>query len=329
LLKRRLFDIEIERIEDVTLSRLCWQKQEELDRQLTALRDIGTRHFLYSSIQLYGNADDDLVELAEDILRLAPASSLTHTDDYAGADEIAAAAREHLDYYQQRLNDFKARIEICDHIASGIMVSKDCLFIADTAHLRRDRIEALLDHEVGTHLLTYFNGRQQPFRQLYAGLAGYEELQEGLAVLSEYLVGGLSTSRLRTLASRVLAVRAMTEGRPFVETFALLHEQHGFGPQPAFRTTLRAYRGGGLTKDAIYLRGLRDLLRYLAQGHDVEPLYIGKIALMHVPYVQELRRRGIVHPPALMPRFWDNEQLQARLEACRSLSVQDLLEVQS
>ncbi|TWT40710.1 hypothetical protein KOR42_48850 [Thalassoglobus neptunius] len=38
LLKRQLFGIEIERIEDPTLAHLCWEKQEELDRKLTALR---------------------------------------------------------------------------------------------------------------------------------------------------------------------------------------------------------------------------------------------------------------------------------------------------
>ena len=71
---------------------------------------------------------------------------------------------------------------------------------------------ALLQHEIGTHVLTYYNGKGQPFRQLYAGLSGYEALQEGIAVLSEYLVGGLCGNRLRLLAARVVAVRAMLDG---------------------------------------------------------------------------------------------------------------------
>ena len=68
------------------------------------------------------------------------------------------------------------------------------------------RAEALLQHEVGTHLVTYFNGSSQPLRLLQVGLSGYDALQEGLAVLSEYLVGGLSEARMRTLAARVIAV---------------------------------------------------------------------------------------------------------------------------
>ena len=39
-------------------------------------------------------------------------------------------------------------------------------------------------------MLTYFNGKLQPFHQLQCGFAGYDELQEGLAVLAEFFSGG-------------------------------------------------------------------------------------------------------------------------------------------
>ncbi len=128
-----------------------------------------------------------------------------------------------------------------------------------------DRSEALLAHEVGTHLVTYYNGREQPFQQLYSGLAGYEELQEGLAVLSEYLVGGLSRARMRQLAGRVVAVRLLTDGATFVDTFRTLDQDWGFAQPMAYQITMRVFRGGGLTKDAVYLRGLQSILRYVQQ----------------------------------------------------------------
>ncbi len=59
-------------------------------------------------------------------------------------------------------------------------------------------------HEVGTHILTYCNGLRQPIRQLRVGLAQNDQLQEGLAVFSEYLVGGLNNDRLRLIAARVI-----------------------------------------------------------------------------------------------------------------------------
>lgn len=330
LLKRRLFEIEIERIEDPTLAHLFWEKQDELDRQITALRDIDTPHFLYTSLQLYGHADDELFALAKEILSRFPGgSSQPAADDgYLPVAAVAQRAREEIDYYHQRMRAFNAQVEVCDHIAAGIMVSRDRLLIADTVRVRAARLEPLLHHEVGTHLLTYFNGRSQPFRQLYAGLAGYDELQEGLAVMAEYFTGGLTVSRLRTFAGRVIAVRSMTDEATFADTFARLREEFGFTPRQAYVTTLRVYRGGGLTKDVVYLRGLRDVLKYLASGHDLHPLYVGKIGLPHVPYVQEMRRRGIIEAPSVLPRFWNDARMRERLEACRGLSVVELVEVQ-
>lgn len=327
LLKRRLFEAPIERIEDVTLAQLFWEKMDEVDRQLTALTNLATPDFLYSSLQLYGGVEDDLLALAREILQTIPHSAHAIAEDEClDAAGVAQAAREEIDHYHGALPAFDAVVEMTSTIASGIMVVHNKLLVSATAKLRRGRVAALLHHEVGTHLLTYFNGRQQPLRQLYAGLAGYEALQEGLAVLAEFLAGGLTPTRMRMLAARVVAVWARTKNLPFTEAFHTLHEHHGIAARVAFTTVLRAYRGGGLTKDAIYLRGLRELLNYLAAGHEIEPLYVGKIALEHVPHVQELRRRGIVSAPALLPRFWADAHVREKLEHCRNLSVLDLLE---
>ncbi len=326
-LKRRLFEIPIDRIEDATLIQLFSQKQDHLDRQLTALKNIDAPPFFFDGVQLYGRPDDRLVRLARGILaRLDAQDAAIAPDDVVHAGELVAAARDQIDFYHQQLPGFAPTVDVRNDLAATMMVAKDRLLVSSTAALARRAVEPLLHHEIGTHLVTYFNGRQQPFQQLYAGLAGYEELQEGLAVLAEYLTGGLTPVRLRTIACRVLAVQAMVEDRPFVETFHLLHDDHGLPPRAAFMTTLRTYRGGGLTKDAIYLRGLWSLIEYLREGHDAEPLYVGKIALEHVSLVQELRRRGIVGPPALLPRFWDDAAASTRLERCRQSTLLELVE---
>lgn len=347
VLKRRLFEIEIERVEDPTLAYLFWEKQNEIDRQLTVLRDLHlpeltvsehSQHskVLLGSLQLYGAPENSLVDLASEVLKRLPktkAVECKHDDEddnllsgrFVNAAHFTEVARDEIDQYHQRMSEFTATVEVSAAIASGVMVSQDRLLISPDASIAECRVEALLHHEIGTHLLTYFNGRCQPLRQLYAGLSGYEELQEGLAVLAEYLVGGLTRTRLRTLASRVLAVHWMITGQKFAAVFTRLCDA-GFTQRQSFTTTLRVFRGGGLTKDLIYLRGLRDLLDYLAAGHDIEPLYVGKIGLPHVPYIQELRRRGIITAPRILPRFWDDTSARDRLEACRGKSVLGLLE---
>ena len=71
-----------------------------------------------------------------------------------------------------------------------------------------------------------------------AGLAGYEETQEGLAVLAEYLVGGLSPARLRQLAGRVVAVHLMVTGASFADVHRRLVDA-GFSRSGAFTIAMR------------------------------------------------------------------------------------------
>jgi hypothetical protein len=92
--------------------------------------------------------------------------------------------------------------------------------------------------ELGTHVLTFFNGGHKPFRLLSFGLAHHGALQEGLAVLSEWPVGGFTRSRGRVLAARVLAVRARVEGVGFIEAFRRLMTD-GLAPRTAFHVIVR------------------------------------------------------------------------------------------
>jgi uncharacterized protein (TIGR02421 family) len=207
------------------------------------------------------------------------------------------------------------------------MVSRGHLLVGSKTGIPPSRVEALIQHEIGTHLLTYYNGKAQPFHQLYTGLPGYEELQEGLAVISEYLVGGLSKPRLRILAGRVMAVRFLVEGATFVDTFKKLYIDYGFEQRTAFIITLRVYRGGGLTKDAIYLRGLKNLLDYLKLGGELEPLFVGKISADHVPIIEELQYRKVLKSAPLRPRYLTDPKASERLERLRGgLSLLDLIE---
>jgi uncharacterized protein (TIGR02421 family) len=327
ILKRKLYAIPIERIEDPALALLFRQKQDELDKQITMLLERNTKRFLYGSQQLYGGVSEELMELASNLLRQLPARS--HDDSaggYLGAGAFAKRAEEEIEYYRAQLPEVDASVQIRDDMMSGLMVSRGSLLIGKKTRIPLARVEALIQHEVGTHVLTYYNGRAQPIRQLYSGLAGYEASQEGLAVLSEYLVGGLSRPRLRLLAARVLAARHLIDGASFIDCFRLLDRDYRFERQTAYTITMRVFRGGGLTKDAVYLLGLHQLLGYLNGGGELEPFFIGKMAIGHVPIVKELRWRGVLGKPPLTPRYMTQPGPSARLEQARNLtSLLDLV----
>ena len=86
------------------------------------------------------------------------------------------------------------------------------------------------------------------------------------------LVGGLSRSRMRVLAARVVGAHHMLDGASFIDTFRTLNRNYEFSQRTAYTIAMRLYRGGGLTKDAVYLRGLLQILRYLREGGELEPL---------------------------------------------------------
>jgi uncharacterized protein (TIGR02421 family) len=316
LLKRRLFAVPTEDVDDPAIAELFQDKRGELDTLLTMLGERGTPAFRYSSQRLYGTVDATLLELARSILAdVRPPGRWA--GDWVDARGFRAAAEKELAGYRELHPELATGIQLRRDI-SGLMVSAGNLLIGEGLRLRDDRVLPLLHHEVGTHVLTYVNGAAQPLRQLALGLAGYDELQEGLAVLSEYLVGGLDPLRMRLLAARVVAAHGVEQGAEFVETFRTLSAEHGFSKAGAWDIATRVHASGGFTRDLIYLRGLVGLIELLRGGQPLEPLYVGKIARRHIPVIDELRHRGVLRDPPLRPRFLDDPTAQGRLEALLS-----------
>jgi uncharacterized protein (TIGR02421 family) len=317
VLKRSLYEIPFERIEDPTLSSVFHEKMVELERKFSMIRDRNTRNFFYGSIQLYGEIGNDLVNLARSILdRLPP-----HSREAVGSKKVNAAyfaerARKEIDLYREILPDIQSRVIIRDDI-TGLMVSRGNLHIGKRVRIPDSRVEALIQHEVGTHVLTYINGLSQPFKQLNCGLAGSDELQEGIAVLSEYLVNGLSAPRFRLLAGRVIASEMLTDGATFIESFRELYHRHGFSQRTAYIITSRVFRSGGFTKDAVYLRGLSRLVEYIRNGGDLETLLIGKISIDDISIINELQLRRVLNPVLLTPQYLKDSQSIARLSELR------------
>lgn len=326
LLKRQLWNIHVERVEDPTLQHLFREKRKELDIQISMLGNINNNEFLYGSMQLYGELGHEIVTTAQDILERISPYSREGSGKTLNAEAFAQAARAHISQYQEQSIEFKAAVHVQNNI-SGLIVSRGNLLVGDKVKIAESRVEALLNHEVGTHLLTYYNGKAQSFTLLRSGLAGYDELQEGLAVLAEYLVGGLSKPRLRLLAARVVAAYSLTDGATFIDTFRLLTDTYQFKQQAAFNIVMRIYRAGGLTKDAIYLRGLIQLLGYLQKEPLSHLFYVGKFAIDHIAIIQELQRREVLEEPKLLPSFFNMPRSQLRLERIsRGLSIVELIE---
>lgn len=311
VLSQALQNIDVAAVEDATLGHLLRAKHRELGLQIEMLRARDTDDFSALSIELYGAASPELRKQAENIL------ARVHRTESAGesltAPEFLELAQLEIDHYREIDPEIDIHAEMRDDV-NGVMVSGNTLLIDTGAVVQRARADALIQHEVGTHLVTQVNGSAQPVRVLGAGLAGYDETQEGLAVLAEIGCGQLTPFRLRQLAARVLTVHRMHGGASFVEAWRALVDE-GFPESSAFTTTMRAYRSGGLSKDAIYLRGLVELLVHLRGGGELDLLWLGKFSLEDLPLIRELDERGVLNPPRLLPRYLEDPASTERLVA--------------
>ena len=330
-LKRALYGINIGRIEDPSLEDLFREKQLEMDHQLTMLQCRGTTQFKDASRVLYGGVDDGLLAMAKTVIAAARprAESEAAQADSAMVDcyQVLDAATRTIGAYKALCAGFNAVAVLRDDTPPGLMVSGSRLLISRQTRMSAQRLPALLQHEVGVHLLTYFNGDAQGLRIFRAGLAGYEKTQEGLAVFAEFATGGTGPQRLVLIAARVLAVRAMLDGANFIETFRMLKRDAGMADTDAFGVALRVHRSGGLSKDSIYLQGLQQVLQHVAGGGELEPFWYGKIAAHHFNVLQELRARGMLREPALRPAFLSQPAGLRFVEAAGAgLGVRDLIE---
>jgi uncharacterized protein (TIGR02421 family) len=310
--RTELAAIPIDRVEDPVLRRLFEAKRTELETQVRLIETRETAAFLDASLDLYGTADDALLRLAESLLEHLPASPAD--PPLVSAEDFAARSEEEIARYREQLPGFEGRVEVRDDVPS-LMVVQRTLIVGTDSWIPVGRQEALIHHEVGTHLLTAETGGAQPLVLLEQGLAGFEETQEALAVVSEHLIGGLDAERMRTLAGRVVAARCISDGASFPEVFGELHERWRLPERQAWTIALRVVRGGGLTKDVIYLRGVVDLVAHLAGGGAVEPLLVGKMHLRDVPAVEDLLERGALVPPTVRPHWLDVDGAAQRLAA--------------
>lgn len=315
LVKRNLYNLPIEDIHDPNIAYLFRDKRRELDEMMSMLDDRNTPDFVHGSLQVFGNINDKLMQVAEAIITVIENNktpTAARNEEKLNAEQFAKLATQEIEYLKSQNTELNTTVRVRNDV-SGVMVNRGILNISTNYKVSKERAEALIQHEVGTHIATYFNGKSQSLQLFSLGVPGYEKLQEGLAVFAEYMVNGLNNERLRILAARVICVRHMLMGNTFIDTFSMLVEQYEFSEDTAFLIAMRVYRGGGLTKDAVYLQGLIELIDYIREGNDINILTIGKIRKDYIPIIQDLIQRGYLRQPAVIPRYL-SKTYSSRLE---------------
>lgn len=321
---RRLDALAVGRIRHAELRRIYRRKREELRRILALVASVGKPGFTRHSIELFGPRVDD--PEFESFLADARHFSQLQPDIEAAVltPQQARGILEREVAFYARQAPFRCQIKVREHLSANAAAGEQSVVIRDNHLYTQNEIYAVAAHEVTIHVLTAQNGFSQPLKILGVGLPGYLQDQEGYAIFSEYMGQYLTPNRLRTVGGRTLAVLWMMEGLSFSEVFARLVEEFRFDLSEAFSIAERAFRGGGYTKDAIYLQGFLRVYKSWIGGMDLSIFSAGKMAVRHVPWVAKLMREGVLLSPRVLPRFMVAESLEARRAVLSLFTRQDV-----
>lgn len=290
-LHRLFFSQRLERINDDEIRKLYQEIIYFYAKMVQCIETVGqARKFYYNSLGIYGTPTEKDVQNAKFIL---------HYEDESPSSEMEKifSPEEARDYFEDfaRQYDFPLNIRFSTNIAADAMVSNisQTMLIKKNTKFSKNQLLTLANHEIGVHLVTTFNGMDQPLKIFANGFPKNVETQEGLAVLSEYMSDALTLKRLKELAYRVLASDSLIKGYTFSDTFDLIHNQYKLNRNEAFSITLRAHRGGGFTKDRLYLSGLRKVYKRYAKGQSMDHLLTGKVSIDFEDQIRYLQSLGL------------------------------------
>lgn len=297
LIREKLYRLQVSSIQHPQLQALYRSVVDALSMKVELIASIGGDQFLYNSLKYYGEPQ------ARD---LANARFLLHVPDDAikCEDPVRMPASEAIVAFQNAAKAFGLDCQVTgsQQLVAHAMVDngRKTLLVNENLSFGQTQLQALIHHELGVHMVTTMNSLEQPLKVFRLGLPGNTHAQEGLAILCEYLSGNLTIKRLKGLAMRVLAIESVLSGKPFGLTCRMVEDEFGLSPEMAFGLTTRIYRGGGFTKDYVYLSGLRDLLS-IWEEESITGLLIGKTGLPSLSLMNELVEQGILIKPSLTP----------------------------
>ena len=252
------------------------------------------KRFYYNSLRSFGSPTEDDVENAKFILHFEDED--TSSESFKPKYTSKESEQFFIDYGKNYDFDFNITHSRKMSAIAMVLNSTRSLVLNENYKYSDNELAILTNHEIGVHMVTTMNALEHPLKIFSHGFPGNEETQEGLAVFSEYMSGNLTLKRLKELAYRVMAVNGLAKGYSFSKTFRSLHNTFDLNREDAFYITARAYRGGGFTKDYLYLTGLKKIYNHYRQGKDLGNLLTGKVTLEYAHQIEYLIQQGYAVP---------------------------------
>ncbi len=281
------------------------KKIAEIETKLNLLESIDSPLLQENSEKLYGSANRILYDQAVRYILEHP---------------IQADESKRLPFKQivKRLNNFLAehkltdwKIKINPDRVNDISISLDgTIHLREGASFTENRLQAVIAHEIETHIYRAENSKLQPYKIFEIGTAGYIATEEGLAVYNQRALG-LPLGEKAIWAPLRSIGAYLAQEMSFVDLFHYLKENYKLENESAWRTCVKVKRGLAdtskkiaFTRDTIYFKGLQTLDEYLIDNKEekIKNLYIGKIGIDDLEHLGILSQYKTRYQPAIVTK---------------------------
>ncbi|MFT4678946.1 MAG: hypothetical protein ACJAV7_001664 [Flavobacteriales bacterium] len=298
-LKQNLSALRTRDISDVSIRHLYESVINSYFDKTDLLASLNTKKFLYNSLRYFGRPSKKDLLNAEYLLHLPAIPSEPKKVPFIPVKEGVSIFKRALDAY-----GMNCKIDTSTKVISKVMVlnSKRTILFRPDAKFTLKELHALVEHEIGVHMVTTQNSSDHDLKIFNLGLPVNTKTQEGLAILAEYLSGNITLKRLKKLAMRVIVTDMMCTGADFIECFNYLNQNQNVPSDDAYTIVTRIFRGGGFTKDYLYLNGFVEILRLWNSNQSLLPLLVGKTSSEFYVTISEMIDRQMIKSPRFITR---------------------------
>lgn len=184
--------------------------------------------------------------------------------------------------------DVPVRIDVRAHLHSVAAAGNGFVALRADALLSARAAERIACHELYAHVLPRMAAEREAFGIYRVGTRGANEDEEGRALCIEERMALLDSGRKHELVRRHRLAIAVRAGAKLTELVTSLREL-GASPTVSLDLSLRALRGGGLTREVVYLPAYLRVARAFDEDPRSERFFErGRVALSALPVLRSL-----------------------------------------
>ncbi len=240
----------------------------ELELEAAAAEHVASDSFAEHAARRYPLLDSPDATIAHELAKRwinatdRASTTLHRSDDRADPESLYNALEAATD-------GLPVRLEIRPNQAAAATVGEGFIGVRPGLWHTEREVRRIVLHEVEGHARPRVSAQREALGLFRVGCAGSGEDEEGRALLLERRANVLTGVRQRELARRHLAACNVRAGTSFVGTVSELLSL-GQDIASAVEAACRAYRGGGLGRESVYLVALSRVTRAFGTEPELE-----------------------------------------------------------